>query len=169
MAVLCEALSLVVRRSAIVRVFADWAEFMATVPDNGTFCCDDDLVRVGFFAPQEVMQQAEIWQASGLMLVVGDTFVDMAVVDQQNGATLPCEWLEFMHIDMNDHGGKIAVCWELHHPRVSSVGWHVPLDDNGEMAVVMPAGWQFEQSLSHSFRFIPDQAKRRKTRRERGQ
>ena len=48
MAVLVEAISVVVRRVAIDRAFDDgWKAFVSRVP-NATLCADDQLARVGF-------------------------------------------------------------------------------------------------------------------------
>jgi hypothetical protein len=48
MAVLVEALSVIVRREAIVRKDSGgWSAFVAAV-SNETFCADSELVRVGF-------------------------------------------------------------------------------------------------------------------------
>ena len=54
MAVLVEALSVIVRRDAIVRKYrGGWQEFLQHVPNN-TFCTDDELARVGFMHPKDV-------------------------------------------------------------------------------------------------------------------
>ena len=54
MAVLVEAISVVVRRDAIgARYPGGWRGFLSIVP-NSTLCADDDLVRVGFMAPPDV-------------------------------------------------------------------------------------------------------------------
>lgn len=54
MAVLVEAISVIIRRNAIVERFVGgWDAFQQTIP-NGTFCKDDDLVRVGFMTPNDI-------------------------------------------------------------------------------------------------------------------
>ena len=54
MAVLCEAISVVVRRDAIDKYFkGGWIKFVDDVP-NSTMCTDGELVRVGFMTPNSV-------------------------------------------------------------------------------------------------------------------
>jgi hypothetical protein len=54
MAVLVEAISVVVRRDAIDRSYeGGWVAFVSSVP-NATLCTDDQLARVGFMDPKAV-------------------------------------------------------------------------------------------------------------------
>jgi len=54
MAVLVEAISVIVRRKAIDHSYpGGWDAFVAEVP-NKTLCADDQLARVGFMTPQDV-------------------------------------------------------------------------------------------------------------------
>lgn len=55
MAVLIEAISVVVRKDAIEKRFpGGWDSFLDEIPNN-TLCTDGELVRVGFMSPQDVM------------------------------------------------------------------------------------------------------------------
>ena len=54
MAVLCEGISVIVRRDSIDQNFkGGWAGLLETVP-NSTMCTDGELVRVGFLSPADV-------------------------------------------------------------------------------------------------------------------
>ncbi len=54
MAVLVEAISVIVRRDAVnLRFSGGWREFLAIVP-NSTLCSDEDLARVGFMSPLDI-------------------------------------------------------------------------------------------------------------------
>ena len=51
MAVLVEAISVVVRLDAIDRLFAGGRTAMDKLIPNGTYCEDGELMRVGFLSP----------------------------------------------------------------------------------------------------------------------
>ena len=69
MAVLVEAISVIVRRDAIDRRFSGgWREFLNAVPNN-TFCADEDLARVGFMTPQDVEAFVRRLDCGGLTFV----------------------------------------------------------------------------------------------------
>ena len=49
MAVLCEAISVIIKKKPIETNYeGGWNSFMVSIP-NATFCTDGELVRVGFF------------------------------------------------------------------------------------------------------------------------
>ena len=59
MAVLCEAISVVVRRDSIDIYFkGGWVKFQENVP-NSTICSDGELVRIGFMDPDSVQKYIE--------------------------------------------------------------------------------------------------------------
>ena len=54
MAVLIEAISVVVRADELLKKFpGGWDAFKSIVP-NQTLCADNEIVRVGFMSPQDV-------------------------------------------------------------------------------------------------------------------
>jgi len=58
MAVLVEAISVIVRRDAINRSYdGGWAGFLSHVPNN-TLCADHELARVGFSGDRDTFQLA---------------------------------------------------------------------------------------------------------------
>ena len=63
MAVLVEAISVVLRRDSIDRAFpGGWQRFVTTVP-NATLCFDDNIARVGFMNPQDSQDFIDtLWQ-----------------------------------------------------------------------------------------------------------
>ena len=68
MAVLVEAISVVVRREAIDRSFAGgWDSFVSLVP-NATLCSDGQLARVGFMDPKAVERFVRRFQSSDARL-----------------------------------------------------------------------------------------------------
>jgi hypothetical protein len=151
MAVLVEAISVVVRRDAIERSLdGGWRAFVSHVP-NATFCTDGQLVRVGFMEPKAVEQFVEGLQAAGLVFLRSGKCVDIAVVDQQRGPTMPCEWLGFARIPFGKSGSKVAACWLFEGPRLAA-GVHFP---GKSINLATPNGWTFEGSISEQFSFVP--------------
>lgn len=153
MAVLVEAISVVVRRDAIDRAYAGgWGEFVRRVP-NATLCTDGELARVGFMSPGDTEQYVRGLEARGLVFMREGQARDLVVVDQQRGPTTPCEWIEFARLPFSPGGpgAVVATCWLYEEPRIG-VGIHL----KGEgFTLVTPDGWEYEDSLSHHFTWIP--------------
>lgn len=143
MAVLIEAISVVIRRSSIEDNFpGGWEGFVADVP-NQTLCADDKLARVGFMTPIDVGSYVRHLESFGLQYLSDGTAKDIVVVDQQRGFEAPCDWAEFGHVDLHgDSEQRVAAC------RAKGCD----LD-----TIICPDGWQFEGSLSHTFGFVPSE------------
>lgn len=138
MAVLIEAISVVILRSRIVEVWrGGWDGFVADCP-NQTLCADRDLARVGFMNPNDVEPYVGDLQRRGLVFRRGDGAVDIVVVDQMRGPTTSCDWVEFGRVEIGGH--PVAAC---------------RLAGSDEHTVVTPPGWRFEGSLSATFGFVP--------------
>ncbi len=150
MAVLCEGLSVVIRRNAIgTRFVGGMQAFFAMNPNRQTFCMDDDLVRVGFLGAREVTQYTDMLVQNGLLFVVDDRFVDVAVVDMQSGVVMDCRWLRYTRIPYQDGIGRLPVCWYVAGGiDVGTAG--------GDSPLVCPEGWEYRGSLSESFRSMPN-------------
>lgn len=170
MAVLVEALSVIVRRESIDRkVDGGWEAFLRTVP-NQTFCSDGELVRVGFMHPSDVGSYIGVLKENGLVFEESGRCVDIAVADQDTGFTSTCPWGEFTHLKRGEDGGRMAACW-LYEGERRGKGLHFPhsMLEGGKprIQVVLPAGWEFEGSLSQHHTFVPreDQERRLKFQR----
>ncbi|MEI2677846.1 MAG: hypothetical protein V9G29_08410 [Burkholderiaceae bacterium] len=141
MAVLVEAISVVVLRASIdARFPGGWANFQNAVP-NDTLCFDAEIARVGFMAPEDVKGFIAHLESSGLRFLVNGDAEDIAVVDQLKGLTVRAPWLESGTIRVTDPEGQLTVCRALGS-----------LDE--ELAV--PDGWKFEGSLSERTSFMTD-------------
>lgn len=91
MAVLVETISVIVRRDAIETRFAGrWDRFLGIVP-NLTLCYDDDLARIGFMSPPDVGAFIQLLENGGLTFARNQQAIDIAVVDQMRGPTIPAE------------------------------------------------------------------------------
>ena len=150
MAVLVEAISVIVRRDAINKRFSGgWDEFFSIVPNN-TFCADEDLVRVGFMSPLDVEEFVKHLQSYGLSFVQAGKAVDITVVDQMCGPTITTEWLEFARVSFRNSENKVATCWLFDEPRIAGPGIYTK---GLSMTVATPDGWEYEDSLSANFKF----------------
>jgi hypothetical protein len=147
MAVLCEAISVVVRRDAIDAYYVGgWDHFMKSVP-NATLCTDGELARVGFLKPDDIREFVENLVDSGLqfepkikllgLFGSGRNQTDIVVVDKHQGATMPCAWIEFGKFKLSEHDIEVSMCWLFEGERVAS-GIHLK-EQNMELAT--PIGW----------------------------
>lgn len=158
MAVLVEAISVIVRRDAInKRLAGSWRGFLNAVP-NSTLCADDDLARVGFMSPQDVEAFIRHLERDGLIFARNGKALDMAVVDQMRGPTMPAEWLEFAHLALGGNGDKVAACWLFEGPRIAA-GTHMPAKG---MTLATPDGWTYEDSLSANSKFVDNEGMQEK-------
>ena len=131
MAVLVEAISVIVRRPAIAERFkGGWPAFQRAIP-NATGCHDDDLARVGFMTPADVEAFVSELEAGGLIFRRDGQAVDIAVVDQLRGPSVPAPWL---HVGRIKQGDKHLVAAALSGQRPTQIA--------------VPQGWQLEGSLS---------------------
>jgi len=95
MAVLVEAVSVIVRVTALdTRHEGGWEKFRTQAP-NKTLCADKELARVGFLDPAEAKAYCAQLEERGLLgLNPAGQAQDYAVVDQMRGPLAPCPWLE---------------------------------------------------------------------------
>jgi hypothetical protein len=138
MAVLVEAISVIVRCDAIdARYPGGWEAFRNGVP-NATLASDTEIARVGFMTPIDVEAYVRELQMNGLAFNRHGTSADFAVVDQQRGPTKPCAWLDWGHVSVS--GGQVVAC---------------RLNGSKIMSLATPEDWKFEGSLSHTYAFVP--------------
>ena len=140
MPVLVEAISVIVKASAIETKFpGGWEGFTGFVP-NQTLCADGDLVRLGFMSPEATKAFIGELEDVGLRYLSGGKALDLVVADQRRGLACPCEWAEF---------GRSP--WQGDSQReVSAV--RMPGTQSDEL--VTPQDWLYEGSLSEKSTFI---------------
>jgi hypothetical protein len=141
MAVLIEAISVVVRLGAIFERFPEgWEGFKAAVP-NGTLCSDNELARIGFMTVDDVEPFIKKLESNHLIHLGAGEAVDVVVVDQQAGPMNKCSWIEFGHLNLGGNPKtRVAAC---------------RFKGSSTMQVFTPEGWKFEHSLSHTYGFVP--------------
>jgi hypothetical protein len=138
MAVLIEAISVVVPVSVLEEKYPGGLDAYERDCPNRTFCCDGKLTRVGFMTPPDVGAFITGLERKGLEPFAAGCWKDVAVVDQQSGqSTAPCDWLAG---GRKFDGPVFALLKE---------------DKNKQIDIYLPAGWQFEGSLSQQYNYVP--------------
>lgn len=133
MAVLIEAVCVVVRRDAIEkRISGGWATFEAAVP-TGAFCYDNEIASVGFMAVADAETFVTHLRALGLHVNLASSDSDACMVEQLGRSGAPASWLGTTRLSTDEIGGEVAVAF---------------LKGTLESRVVMPGRWTFEGSVS---------------------
>lgn len=143
MTVLVEGVSVIIKLEAINRIIPDgWEGFRQYLP-NFTLCKDDNLVRLAFLGPEEAKEFAAKLESLKLVYQDKDGARDFALVDQIHGVTIPCNWLECGHVDLdNDPEQKVAAC---------------RLAGTKDDSIVTPEGWVFKNSLTDNYGLTPSE------------
>ena len=101
MSVLAEALSVLVPVKVLRDRYPGGVSAYESAAPNRQYCADDSLTRMGFMSPSDVGHWINLLTHSGLEVLGGETkdtpgnWHDCAVVDQFDGPTRACTWLEF--------------------------------------------------------------------------
>jgi len=141
MAVLIEAVSVVLKRDVINEKYpGGWNAFKEEVP-NQTLCAVSEIARVGFMSPVDVETYIKSLEKIGFIYLNEGKAVDIVVVDQQRGLAAPCDWAYFGTGNLDgDSSKRVAGCQ-------ATAGTDDPL--------ITPEGWRYEGSLSQTFAFAP--------------
>jgi len=143
MAVLAEAISVVIRAGPLSAAYQDnWDAFKLDVP-NPTLCADGEIVRIGFMSPDDVEKIVKRLTELGLVHLDHGMAKDFVIVDQLQGPTSGCAWLDFGHVNLDADPSKLVAACRLK----GSVAWEV----------LVPDDWQFESSLSATSTFVPSE------------
>jgi hypothetical protein len=131
MAVLIEAISVVISRAAVDARYAGGPDaFLKAIP-NRTFCNDEHLMRVGFMDSGDANAYVAALQAAGLVYLRGEVTADFCVVVQAKGPTVTSPWIEFKYVDGEKQ--KMSFCWAA---------------GTAPKNISIPVGWKYEGSLS---------------------
>jgi hypothetical protein len=131
MAVLIEALSVIVKVSVLEARYPGGLDGFIDDCPNATFCSDDRLARVGFLDPRDVAAFLAYLGNVGLVLFDREGWRDVAVVDQLAAEqAIPCAWLAIGPCDDGLLGARA-------------------LDpDEGPGDIWVPGGWRLDGSIS---------------------
>ena len=141
MAVLVEAISVIIRRTTIEEKFPGrWEAFVKDVK-NSTLCSDGELARVGFMSPDDVSWYVNHLAQFGFQYLEQDKATDLVVAEQRHGLLKECDWAECGYVNPeNDPKKRIDFC---------------RLKGSKNDAISTPEGWEYERSLSASCVIIP--------------
>ena len=137
MAVLAEAISVIIKMQSIIHKFpGGWEEFTSYVP-NKTLCADGEIIRVGFMDSSDAEDYIKFLETNGLIYIDNNQALDIVVVDQIKGPLLDCHWIEFGTIETGgDPDQKISAC-RITGSKVKDI--------------VLPENWQYHKSLSKEY------------------
>ena len=141
MAVLIEAITVVIRREAIdskypggLTAFKQQAPYLAS---RDTLVDDGELIGISFMTPADVRCFCEDMARVGFS--PPEEPVDLVVVDQYAGPTVPCEWIEGRAI-VFEEGGEVTAA--------RLVGGKVT-------TLFVPEGWTYADSLTAHHEYVP--------------
>lgn len=143
MAVLIEAISVIIKAESIVSKYpGGWEQFRTDVP-NQTLCADGELARVGFMSPHDVQSYVGFLESRGLVFQSDGKCTGIAVIDQQRGITIPCDWADFGRIFIDhEQTQKVSAC---------------RIKGSMQLIVSYPDGWEYENSLSKDYHFVQNE------------
>ncbi len=138
MAVLLEAISVIIRMDAIQKLYpGGWEVFRDAAP-NQTLCADSKLARIGFMSPVDVESFVKELEELRFVYMDNGSCKDIVVADQQRGFAIPCDWAQCGSVSIE--GNDIKACQAV---------------DDDSFQLMTPDGWQFEGSLSQTYAFAP--------------
>lgn len=95
MSVIIEAINVIVTSARIDAQYPGGIDQYERDCPNWTYCADGHIARVGFMSPDDVSRFVDGLVAKGLTFHDGQQFIDIAVIDQNQGPMALCPWLEF--------------------------------------------------------------------------
>lgn len=140
MAVLVEAISVVVKVSSILDNYrGGWEAFKKDCP-NKTLVSDGELVRIGFTDPRHARLLVERFKMVGFTFAGDAKESDFCVVDQLSGATTACDWIDVGTVPVDGDDAHLVTAARLKGGR--------------SKAMMKPEGWKFEGSISQKPNFV---------------
>lgn len=133
MAVLIEAISVVVRLETIADKYPGGVEQYVSDCPNNTLCMDKDITSVRFMTSGDANNFINGLVRDGLRCVTDGEYDEIAVVDQFDGFCMPCDWLDFTNSAGSKNIKRISAC------KIKGG----PVD-----CVSTPPEWHYETSLS---------------------
>lgn len=142
MAVLVEAISIIIRRKTIDEKYpGGWNAFVEDAP-NRTLCADNKIARLGFMSPIDVQSFIKGLEKIGFNYLVNGQSSEIAVIDQIKGFMVPCDWLDAGHVEIGKDKQVVTAC---------------KLKGCRSKTIIFPYGWEYNKSLSRSYGFVPDE------------
>jgi hypothetical protein len=140
MAVLVEALCVIIRRGTIDAKYpGGWEKFEAAhrlMP----VCADDRIMRLAFTSPMDMRIFIRELEKLGFEYMKDGKSAEIAIIDQSRGFMAPCDWLEYGHVAIGNGRTWVAACRFAGCPSKN---------------IVLPLGWTFRNSLSERYPIKP--------------
>jgi hypothetical protein len=133
MAVLIEAVSVVICLETIADKYPGGVEQYIEDCPNWSLCMDDKIARVGFMSPHDALDFIRSLERLGFRYVSDGEFDEIAVVYQFGGIPLPCDWLECLNVVIFKGDVRVFVC---------------KMTGDEIKSFAHPKGWTYENSLS---------------------
>ena len=141
MAVFVEAISVIIKRDAIENSFpGGWEGFVGDAP-NKTLCADAEIARIGFMDGKDMEVYISRLVEFGLIHLQKGKAQDIVIIDQQQGPSSECEWIEFGHIPLDDEGTQVVAACRF--------------KGSTSQDLIFPDGWEYDRSLSKSLTYVP--------------
>lgn len=152
MGVLVEAYSVIIRKDAIEQKFLGGYKGLLEKVPNETICDDGEIIRVGFMSSRDVHVYVSELEQSGLIFIKDEKAVDIALADQNNGVTTPCDWLQFLYIKSSDsENATIPVCLFFDGPKRDPDDTTLYIrGDSLTFPIAFPTDWKYEGSIVQS-------------------
>jgi len=142
MAVLIEAISLIILREIIDEKYpGGWDAFVDNAP-NQTLCADENIARLGFMSPNDLDSFIKGLEEIGFQPFVDGQSSEAAVIDQIRGFMAPCDWLDVGRVEIDGGKHEVTAC---------------KLKGCLSNCIILPDGWEYDKSLSKEYIFIPSE------------
>lgn len=159
MAVLAEALSVIIKDSSLrTKFIGGIKEFLKNIPNN-TYCSDGELHRIGFMRPEDTEAYIRYLERNGLIYLLRNTCIDIVVVDMLKGSTMNCKWLGFARqkffsgLKQYIHAlDKFSIVWLLGKDEM----FGIPLNLKKECNISVPSRWTPDKAI-YGNNFIPSE------------
>lgn len=149
MAVLVEAISVIVRKDSIDNYYTGgWTGFKRAVP-NQSMCTDEEVVRVGFMKSDDAVAFVEGLEQQGLVFLENDNAVDIVICYQGTGPTTDCDWIEFGELPISAEV-CVSAAWLFEGPWVAA-GRHLK---QKTFALATPVDWEPASSESERMHYL---------------
>jgi hypothetical protein len=141
-AVLVEAVSVIIRRDRLPPPLFDLDPSVSPVWNTPTICTDGELVRIGFFSVPEAESCVKTLAAAGLQYVQDGVAQDLVIVDQTGSPSAHGDWFEFGSMTLERD--EVLAC---------------QMTGSGTLSVTTPTGWTYEGSVTEAYNQLPPRAR----------
>jgi TPR repeat protein len=151
MAVLVEALSVIIREPSLRRDSKEFSNFKSNIPLEG-FCSDGNLHRVAFMQEENALAFASFLEDEfGLKPASQNGDGDFVLVNMETGPTVKCEWIDFLRDDIfshrkeyENHNKDFSIVWAKFDSERNS---HCTKSNFKEEGICVPENWNPDNAI----------------------